>query len=85
VTTPPGGLDAPHHGFAYADGVGWPMRWAPRLTARIRHLHTAGLAEVRWCTSWCVNASQLERLFGCRSSAPRLSMTISVRRDDLTV
>lgn len=55
---------APHRGHAYADGAEWSMRWAPALTSRIARLHRDGVVEVRWCTSWCAHASQLERLFG---------------------
>ncbi|MEU7870807.1 HAD domain-containing protein [Dactylosporangium sp. NPDC049140] len=53
----------PHHGTAFSAGMGWRMRWAPQLIARIRALHRTGAAEVRWCTSWCAEADQLERLF----------------------
>jgi hypothetical protein len=42
----------------------YPMRWAPELTARIRRLHDGGVVEVRWCTTWCEDAGELERLFG---------------------
>lgn len=49
---------------AYAGGVGYTMRWAPALIDRIRDMHVAGLVEVRWCTTWCAWADQLERLWG---------------------
>jgi len=49
--------------MAYAEGAGWPMRWAPQLLDRIRHLHTADLVEVRWCTTWCAYADQFERMW----------------------
>jgi hypothetical protein len=51
-------------GIAHSDGVDWPIRWAPALIARIRHLHGSGVVEVRWCTTWCMDADELERLFG---------------------
>jgi len=54
---------APYNGRAYDNGREWKMRWAPQLIARIRDLHKAGLVEVRWCTTWCSNVDQLERLF----------------------
>jgi hypothetical protein len=61
--TQPGWSAAPFKGTAYADGTGYTMRWAPALIDRIRHLHTAGIVEVRWCTTWCAFADQLERLW----------------------
>lgn len=51
-------------GTAHSDGVDWPIRWAPGLIARIRRLHDAGVVEARWCTTWCPDAGELERLFG---------------------
>lgn len=45
----------------YADGTGWPFRWAPALINRIRTVHTGGTVEVRWSTTWCAYADQLER------------------------
>jgi hypothetical protein len=61
--TQPGWSAAPFKGTAYADGTGYTMRWAPALTNRIRDLHTAGVVEVRWCTTWCAFADQLERMW----------------------
>ncbi len=40
------------------------LRWAPMLITRIKQLHAAGRAELRWCTTWCPEADQLERLWG---------------------
>jgi HAD domain in Swiss Army Knife RNA repair proteins len=54
---------APHNGRAYDNGREWKIRWAPQLITRIRTLHKAGKVEVRWCTTWCSQADQLERLF----------------------
>jgi hypothetical protein len=59
----PGWHATPQRGVAYAQGMGWPMRWAPKLVDRIRSAHTSGLVEVRWCTTWCPYAEQLELLF----------------------
>ncbi|MEV0134951.1 hypothetical protein AB0H83_41680 [Dactylosporangium sp. NPDC050688] len=50
-------------GTAHSAGVDWPIRWAPLLITRIRHLALAGLVEVRWCTTWCPDADALEHLF----------------------
>lgn len=30
-----------------------PVYYEPRLIDRIRAIHAAGMAEVRWCTTWC--------------------------------
>lgn len=61
--TRPGWGTAPRRATAYADGVGWTIRWAPALVDRIRALVAAGQVEVRWCTTWCPWADQLERLW----------------------
>jgi hypothetical protein len=60
----PGWRTAPHRGIAYAQGMGWPMRWSPKLLDRIRSAHNSGMIEIRWCTTWCPYAEQLEQLFG---------------------
>ncbi|WP_238010122.1 hypothetical protein KZZ52_19980 [Dactylosporangium sp. AC04546] len=53
----------PWTGTACDARLEYRMRWAPQLTTRIRQLHRAGVVEVRWCTTWCAYADQLERLF----------------------
>lgn len=63
-TNRPGWSAAPRQGMAYADGTGWKMRWASALTTRIQAIHQAGLAEIRWCTTWCERTAQLGRMFG---------------------
>ncbi|MGX6604830.1 hypothetical protein ACWKSP_22280 [Micromonosporaceae bacterium Da 78-11] len=40
------------------------IRWAPALLNRIRRIHAAGLAEIRWCTTWCADADALEAALG---------------------
>jgi HAD domain in Swiss Army Knife RNA repair proteins len=62
--TRPGWGAPPRKGYALSMGVSWPVRWAPRLIDRIRALHAAGRVEIRWCSTWCPDADQLERLFG---------------------
>lgn len=42
----------------------WKLQWEPRLLSRIRHHHTDGTIEVRWCTTWCPSAHLLEKLWG---------------------
>jgi hypothetical protein len=45
------------------DQTSYPMRWAPDLIDRIRSLHVGGKVEIRWCTTWCPDAGELERLW----------------------
>lgn len=59
----PGWGAAPRRQMAYADGDAWPMRWAPALMDRIRALIATETVEVRWCTTWCAWADQLERMW----------------------
>ncbi len=62
--TRPGWSAAPRRGMAYCLGDGYQMRWAPGLVRRIREVAAGGDVTVRWCTTWCAEAEQLERLFG---------------------
>jgi len=62
--TRPGWGAAPHSGTAHSAGYPYRLRWAPALIARIRALHTAGSVTIRWCSTWCADAAQIERLFG---------------------
>jgi len=39
-------------GRATADGVSWPICFSPTVARTIRRLHTTGLAEVRWLSTW---------------------------------
>jgi hypothetical protein len=39
------------------------IRWAPALLDRIHNIHRGGLAEIRWCTTWCCDADALELLW----------------------
>jgi hypothetical protein len=58
----PGWGAAPRSGWAYSAGERWRIRWAPALVSRIRTLHRSGRVEIRWCTTWCHDADQIERL-----------------------
>lgn len=40
------------------------IRWAPSLIDRIRDIHVQGLAEIRWCTTWCSDIAALEPALG---------------------
>ncbi|WP_432842085.1 hypothetical protein [Dactylosporangium sp. CA-092794] len=62
----PGWGGAPRNGRAVAEGIEWPMRWAPALRARIRRLHRDRIVEVRWCSTWCAWPGELERVFRLR-------------------
>lgn len=71
----PGWGATPRSGMAYSGGYGFRIRWAPALIDRIRALHTAGLVEVRWCSTWCPDAGQLERLLRLPSLSRALDMS----------
>ncbi|GAB7036280.1 MULTISPECIES: hypothetical protein [Catenuloplanes] len=51
-------------GTAYGGGHPYRLCWAPALINRIRALHHAGSVTLRWCSTWCADADQVERLFG---------------------
>ena len=51
-------------GNAYSSGHEFLIRWAPALIERIRGLHERYAVDIRWCSTWCCDADQLERLFG---------------------
>jgi hypothetical protein len=65
--TRPGWGAAPESGTAYSAGYPYRLRWAPALTARIRALHATGGVTIRWCSTWCADVAQIERLFGLPS------------------
>lgn len=52
-------------GSAVADGVRWPIRYVPAVTAAVARLHTAGAVECRWLTTWGEAANaELRRVLG---------------------
>lgn len=51
-------------GTARSQGRDWTIWWAQPLVDRLAKLHTSGLAEVRWCSTWNSDAGQLEDLVG---------------------
>jgi hypothetical protein len=59
----PGWAGASRSGNAYSSGQEFAIRWAPALIARIRALHGRAAVDIRWCSTWCCDADQLERLF----------------------
>lgn len=65
----PGWGGAPRSGTAYSGVNAYRMRWAPALLDCIRALHRAGSVEIRWCSTWCAEIEQVERLL----ALPRLT------------
>lgn len=60
----PGWAAPPRHATASTNGQTYPLCWAPDLLDRLRDWHLDGRAELRWATTWCRDADQLERLWG---------------------
>lgn len=69
----------PRSGWAYADGVGWRMRWEDRAMARIRKVHSSQRVLIVWASSWCGATDQLEKLY----KLPKLGSAWSSRMYDL--
>jgi hypothetical protein len=63
VARPGWGAD-PGAGTVHTGGLPCDLRWAPGLIARIRAVQATGSVDIRWCSTWCDDADQLERLFG---------------------
>ncbi|GAB7189961.1 hypothetical protein NUM3379_06670 [Kineococcus sp. NUM-3379] len=59
----PGWSAPPRIRNAYSGGFEYRIRWAPALLQRIRALHAGGRVDIRWCTTWCADAGQLEQMF----------------------
>jgi hypothetical protein len=49
--------------WSESDQIAYPVRWSPGLIKRIRELHLTGRVELRWCTTWCPDADELEYLW----------------------
>jgi hypothetical protein len=60
----PGWGAPPRTGNAHSGPDQFRIRWAPALVARILAVHEAGLAQIRWCTTWCADVDQIEALLG---------------------
>jgi hypothetical protein len=73
--TKPGWHAAPARAWVYStvDRCEYRLRWAPALVQRLRALHVAGTVEIRWCTTWCLEAATLERLW----HLPRLDRALT--------
>ena len=50
-----------------ADGISYRLTWEPKLVRTIGAMHTNGVVEVRWCTTWCPETHLLENLWGLPS------------------
>lgn len=44
--------------------AGYTIRWAPALIQRIKAVRAAGLADVRWSSTWCDAPADLAELSG---------------------
>ena len=52
-------------GRATADGVAWPIRWAPAVVERLCAWHERGVVELQWLTTWGHDANlELRALLG---------------------
>jgi len=60
----PGWGAPPRTGTVYTGGLPYRLRWAPALIARIRAMQATDRVDIRWCSTWCDDADQLERVFG---------------------
>lgn len=60
----PGWGAAPRVGLIPETNTTYKIRWAPALIKRIRDLNRAHRVTIRWCSTWCSEIDQLERLFG---------------------
>jgi hypothetical protein len=59
----PGWHQVPHHGYATdSRGYRYKIRWAPGLVTQIKKLHAEDEVEIRWCTTWCEDISEIEVL-----------------------
>lgn len=50
-------------GYARDDDRGYEMRWVAPAIDRVRALAKAGTVDIRWCTTWCAWAEELEQLW----------------------
>lgn len=53
----------PRHATASTNGQTYRLCWAPELLDRLRGWHLDERVELRWATTWCHDADQLERLW----------------------
>ena len=63
----------PRQATASTNGQTYRLCWAPDLLDRLRSWHLDGRVELRWATTWCPDADQLERLWNLPSLPRALS------------
>ena len=68
----PGWSAPPRHASASTNGQTYRLCWAPELLDRLRSWHLDGRVELRWSTTWCRDADQLERLWSLPALARAL-------------
>jgi hypothetical protein len=59
----PGWSAPPRRATASTNGLTYRLTWAPEMLDRLRSWHLDGRVELRWATTWCPDADQLERLW----------------------
>lgn len=67
-----------------ATAQGFPLRWAPALVDAINDIHAAGLAEVRWATTWLEGGAvaEVEKAVGIGPFSPAYSRRFSRVHDE---
>jgi hypothetical protein len=62
--TRPGWGTAPIRRNVFAGGRDWRISFSGKLIMMIRHMITMGHVEIRWCSTWCGDTEQLEKVLG---------------------
>lgn len=55
---------APTRRSVMAKGREWRISFAPDLITRIRRIVKAGQLEIRWCTTWCPDIVEIQKVTG---------------------
>lgn len=79
--TKPGWSEAPFRDTATSDGREYVIRWAPSLMNRIRHLAATRAVEIRWCTTWCADAHELENIFKLPTLGRAFTQSVTTREE----
>lgn len=68
----PGWSAAPRRRSVWSNTLSrdFTIRWAPALIARIRQIDRAGQVEIRWCTTWCGDTTDLETALSLPAFTP---------------
>ena len=62
--TRPGWGTAPIRRNVFAAGRDWRISFSEKLIMMIRHMITMGSVEILWCSTWCGDTEQLEKVLG---------------------